>query len=940
MIIPLDSVASEQPAELTLQSVGGKGLNLGRLVVAAREQPAASGQPAASEQPASSGQPAAGARAGSGFSVPPGFIIAAEAYRQFVQLNRLQPVIQAALAGCADSQPQALEQAARQIRAAFAAASFPAQLRLSLLTAYRALGGAETPAPVAVRSSATAEDLPDLSFAGQQDTFLNVVGEEALLRAVVDCWSSLWTARAIGYRQRNQLGHDGLALAVIVQVMVESEVSGVLFTANPLTGARTEIAIDATLGLGEALVSGKVEPDHYLVEAQTGRVLQQRLGAKALAARSQPGGGVAYREEPNGDRPALTAAQIQQLCALGQQIQAFFGAPQDIEWALAKGRFYLLQSRPITSLFPVPEQVFDPLIVWFSFNAVQGLAGPMTPLGLDTARRVAAGASAMFGVPPDVENFKVFAEAGERLWVRISDVIRHPWGKRIFRFLLGFIEPGVGQILAELEVEPALGAGQGRIKFSTLRRLGHFVRSFLPAMVRTLLRPEAGRADFEAAIERRLEENRLAPGQDLYERTGQVVRFIEERVSTVFSYLLPRFVTIFAPAMASLNLLLHLAGERRELVLAITRGLRDNVTTQMDLALWATAQAIAADARASRYFQQTEPQVLASDYLRGQLPGGAQAAPAAAAVAEFLQRYGMRGVAEIDLGRPRWREDPTPVMRTLQSYLRIPPEKAPDVQFQRGVQAAEDAVEQLVQLVRRQPGGRLKEKLVRGAARRIRVLMGARESPKFFAIRTMGVARQALLEVGQELVQAGALERAEDVFFLRLADLKALAQQEQRDWRALVAERRQAYAREQRRRQEPRVLVSDGRAFYEAPGARPAVEGQPEDGVLVGSPVSPGVVEGVVRVVLDPHQTPLAPGEILVCPGTDPAWTPLFLAAGGLVMEVGGMMTHGSVVAREYGLPAVAGVPQATRRLHDGQRIRVNGTTGEIVILPSPAASR
>ena len=301
----------------------------------------------------------------------------------------------------------------------------------------------------------------------------------------------------------------------------------------------------------------------------------------------------------------------------------------------------------------------------------------------------------------------------------------------------------------------------------------------------------------------------------------------------------------------------------------------------------------------------------------------------------------------------RWREEPTPVMHTLQSYLQIDSAFAPDVVFAKGEKAAQDAIERIAAKVRKEHGGWLKEKIVRAAARRIRLLMGARESPKFFAIRTMGIARKVLLEAGQEFVEAGTIETPNDLIFLNLAELDKLAQsnreaREERqekdlnlsalgglsgsqndfDWKVLIAERRATYERELRRRQVPRVLASDGRAFYEGIGS------ETDTGDLItGSPVSPGVVEGIVHVVLDPRGTQLAPGEILVCPGTDPAWTPLFMAAGGLVTEVGGMMTHGSVVAREYGIPAVVGVHQATIRLKDGQKIRVDGTQGKIMVL-------
>jgi pyruvate,water dikinase len=294
----------------------------------------------------------------------------------------------------------------------------------------------------------------------------------------------------------------------------------------------------------------------------------------------------------------------------------------------------------------------------------------------------------------------------------------------------------------------------------------------------------------------------------------------------------------------------------------------------------------------------------------------------------------MRGLAEIDLGRPRWREQPAPIISSLQSYLRIDdPGQAPDAVFRRSAGEAEKTAAGLARAARRSfVAGRLKARLVEALARRVRLMAGYREMPKFIIIRLFGVGRAALLDSGQALVERGTLRRADDLFFLRWAELRALAAGEERPWGELVAKRRERYRRETQRVQIPRLLLSNGRAFYE--GIRRDNDAPPGDeNILVGSPVSPGVVEGVVHVVFNPHDSQLAPGEILVCPGTDPAWTPLFLSAGGLVMEMGGLMTHGSVVAREYGIPAVVGVHEATKRLQSGQRIRVDGGAGAVEIL-------
>jgi len=874
--------------DATLANAGGKGANLARLTQA-------------------------------GFPVPPGFIIATGAYRAFVQANRLGETINSCVSGLASNDSAQLENASSQIRAAFSAGQLDLETQASIRVAYEELQAR----PVAVRSSATTEDLPELSFAGQQDTFLNVTGEQALYKAVVDCWSSLWTARAIGYRIRNNIAHADALVAVVVQAMVASEVSGVLFTANPLTGRLSESVLDATFGLGEALVSGQVEPDSFVVNTRRGEVIQKTLGAKQVATRASVGGGTETVQENSAEQQTLTDEQILLVAVLGEQIQAAFGAPQDIEWALDGGQIFVLQARPITSLFPVPEVSFDPLVVWFSFGAVQGLVGPITPIGQDTIRCVAAGAGTMFGVQPKPEEQKLFELAGQRIWIRISDVIRNPVGSKIFGPALGFVEPSVGQILATLAEEPQLGMATGRLKLGSVGRILRFGLPVMARLVHHFVFPDKARAEIEALIEAKLAIAQIAPAGDRFGRLANIVGFIRDQVANALSFLLPHFIAIFGPSMASLNMLKKIAGDHQELALEVTRSLPGNVTTAMDLALWKAAAAIGEVPEARSVFEDGEAGVLARRYLEHDLPPAAQAA-----IDGFMDRYGMRGVGEIDFGQPRWREDPTAIMYTLQSYLTIDPEKSPEAQFARGEQAAAAAIEQLAAEARRQHFGWLKEKQARMAARRIRLLMGARESPKFFAVRTIGVAREALLEAGRDFVAAGTILLPEDLSFLMLKELEALSRNESGDWQALIAERRAAFQRELRRRQVPRVLVSDGRAFYEGIDAQAA-----GSDTLSGSPVSPGVVEGLVRVVLDPGQTRLNSGEILVCPGTDPAWTPLFMQAGGLITEVGGMMTHGSVVAREYGIPAVVGVHEATSRLKDGDRIRLDGTSGKIVIL-------
>ncbi|HXD10434.1 MAG TPA: PEP/pyruvate-binding domain-containing protein, partial [Anaerolineales bacterium] len=676
-IIPFTSAE----AEATLELAGGKGANLVRLTRA-------------------------------GFDVPRGFIVSTNAYREFVKANKLDAVIQQALEELVPENADALENASQTIRAAFSQGKMPAEITEEIQTTYAELPH-PNPSPagrgtqgegVAVRSSATAEDLPDLSFAGQQDTYLNIIGEEQLLKAVIDCWSSLWTARAIGYRMRNHISHNEAALAVVVQEMVQSDVSGVLFTANPLTGALNESVIDATFGLGEALVSGQVEPDHFVVsplpEGEGLGVREKTLGAKKISTRGKAGGGVeSIADESAEARQTLTDDQIRQLAQTGAQIQKEYGAPQDIEWAFADGKLYILQSRGITSLFPVPKVSYDPLLIWISFGAVQGLVGPITPIGQDTIRQVMAGGGRLFNLKLKPEEMDVFAPAGERIWIKFSDVMRHPLGSRIFKEALGIIEPSSGQILRTLSADPRVGVGKGKFKFSTARRMFRFFAPLAFRAAHNMARPETARASFDTDIDSFLAAAQIPSASDRFERLANVVAFIRERIANVFAFLIPRFIPTFGPGAASLGLLYRLSGEPN-LTLEVTRGLPNNVTTEMDLVLWETAQTIKADAESKARFSASSAPELASQYLNGTLPSASQTV-----ITRFLDKYGVRGVGEIDFGQPRWREEPTPVMHTLQSYLQIDSAFAPDVVFAKGEQAAQDAIEKIAAKVRKEHGG-------------------------------------------------------------------------------------------------------------------------------------------------------------------------------------------------------------------------------------------
>ena len=856
-----------------------------------------------------------------GLPVPPGFCVTTEAYALVAAATDLAGVSDALDQIDRADTAQLAGQAARA-REMLGAAGMPAEVAGAVALAYEALPGGPD-VPVAVRSSATAEDLPTASFAGQQDTFLNVVGTTAVLDAVRRCWASLWTDRAVSYRSANGIAHATVRIAVVVQRMVDADVAGVLFTADPVSGARRRAVVDASPGLGEAVVSGAVNPDRFVVDADTGRVVTRTVGDKRLAVRPLPGGGTAHVTLPGGDgAPCLTDAQLRRLVLLGRQAEEHFGAPQDIEWAVDRmGALWLTQSRAITTLFPIPPSTSrdaSPVRLFFCMSLAQGLQRPLTPMGLSAFRVLGAAVGDIAGLPtPDpVRGPPAVTSAAERLFLDVTALVRHPVGRAVFPRVLDVMEARSAVALRRALEDPRLSRRRGgRLRFA--RRLGRVMLEYRMPLVATqaLVRPASAHrraARLEAQVREHPRPSRDASAR---ERLDSVIERLHRDVVPA----LPRIAPAAAAGFAMLGLSRRLLRDdvRPGELQTVLRGLPHNVTTEMDLQLWQVAAQARADEEAAAVVRDGEVADLVAQFRAGTLPPVVQRG-----LASFLDRYGQRAVAEIDLGMPRWRDDPSHLLGVLANYLRLPEGAAdPQAEFLRVSAQAEAMLDTLTQRARRR--SRVRGVVVGFALRRARDLAGLREMPKYLLVLGMAAARAELSLVGEHLAAAGRLAEAEDVFFLDLQDTRAAL--DGTDQRPLVRRRRETYERELGRRRIPRLLFSDGTEPEETVTAS-------ADGGLHGTPASPGTVTAAARVVEDPAGAHLEPGEILVAPSTDPGWTPLFLTAGGLVMEMGGANSHGAVVAREYGIPAVVGVPGATTRLTTGQRVRVDGTHG--VVMP------
>ncbi|GID95637.1 phosphoenolpyruvate synthase [Amorphoplanes digitatis] len=743
-----------------------------------------------------------------------------------------------------------------------------------ILDAYARLGGGA----VAVRSSATAEDLPDASFAGQHDTVLGVTGADELLAAVGKCWESLHSARAVAYRDAHGIDHDAVLMAVVVQRMVDAGTAGVLFTANPLTGSRAEMMVDAAPGVGTAVVEGAAGVDHYV------------LGA------GEPAGG-----------GCVPPGRLGELRALGERVQDRAGGPQDVEWAVDRdGTLWLLQSRPITTLFPLPPVSTRPQPrVYFEFGHVQGMLQPVTPMGMSTLKVQVAGMLAALGVRAEI------VDIGGRLYGDLTDLARHPAGrKRLVRLMAVDFGPRAQAAMEHVLADPrfAPGGGGGPRGQGAAAPSPRTVVRAVSGIVRSLARPDAARERVFRAIER-LRLGSAAPG-DLRGAADRLA-FVGARGAAdgADDITWPIVAGMIAAALPE-RLLRGIAGADE--IHIVMGGMPHNVTIEMDLALWLLA------GRAGEHRELllgTPPGELADRYRAGTLPE--------IGLAAFLERYGHRGVAEVDLGVPRWEEDPAPVFAMIANCLRVTdPEQAPDRRFERAAVAAEAALDELVARARRRRP--VRGRIAGFLLRRARALAGLREAGKFAGLYALREMRRQLLLVGAELAAAGRLEGPDDIMFVTLDEAHD-AVHAGTDLREIVADRRAVHLRELRRRAVPVALLSDG-TDVEAVLPAPSDSGD----ALRGVGASAGRVTGPARVVHDPATARVEPGDILVAATTDPGWTPLFLTAGALVTETGAVMAHGPTVAREYGIPAVICVPGATWKITTGQLVTVDGAAGTV----------
>ena len=830
-----------------------------------------------------------------GIRVPGGFCVTTSAYRRILaqtpsiddrldRLSRLRP-----------DDRDAIRAVSAEIRRDLQEAAIPEDLASAIT---RALTPLDAQAAYAVRSSATAEDAPTTSFAGQYDTYLNVVGPAAILRHVGRCWASLFTERAVTYRLRNGLGHRAVEMAVVVQEMVFAQAAGILFTADPVTSNRKVVSVEAGVGLGEALVSGMVNPNVYKV--RDGQVVARTVAAQRLAVQPSPAGGTHEEaiEPERGQQPALTDAQVVLLAQLGRRIEAHFGRPQDIEWCLDDDGLHIVQSRPITTLFPIPAAGDRENHVYVSVGHQQMMTDAMKPLGLSLWQLTA---------------FHPMCVAGGRLFVDVTQAFGTPAGRARLT-ALGRSDPLIGDALQTLlergDFIPTLaddaagGVPVGGAPASTAELETDVVTELIDHN--------------QASIAACKREIRTKSGASLLDF---ILADIPELKRILFD---PRSHQVFMTAIDAtwwLNEQLEAWLGEKNAADTLAQSVPHNITSEMGLALLDVADAVRPHPDVVAFLEQVE-----DESFLDELPAIAGGREARDAIQAYLDRYGMRCVGEIDITRPRWSERPTSLVPAILGNVRNFKQGAGEQRFEQGRRAAREKEQELLERLRVLPDGEHKATETKRMIDRVRNFIGYREYPKYGMVSRYFVYKRALMEEAERLVQADVLGESEDIFYLGLEELREVARTHRVD-EQLIRGRKEAF-RSYQALTAPRVFTSDGEVI-----AGTYRRGDLPSGALIGLPVSAGTIEGRARVVLDMADGDLQAGDILVTAYTDPSWTPLFVAIAGLVTEVGGLMTHGAVIAREYGLPAVVGVEHATRLIRDGQRIRVHGTEGYVEIL-------
>ncbi|WP_408010012.1 phosphoenolpyruvate synthase [Pseudalkalibacillus sp. A8] len=833
-----------------------------------------------------------------GILVPEGFCVTTEVYKRVIGKNEELHQLLEQLAVQKVDEQERISEISRKIRELIEGIEIEKGIEEDIDRCFLTFGFEHA---YAVRSSATAEDLPHASFAGQQDTYLNIIGKEAILRHIRKCRASLFTDRAVIYRMQNGFDHRKVYLSVVIQRMIFPKASGILFTADPVTSNRKVLSIDASFGLGEALVSGLVSADNYKV--REGRIVEKRIFTKKLAIYTRKEGGTEEKEIEPGqqNRSTLSDEQVLELERIGRKLEANFGCPQDIEWCLVDDTFYIVQNRPITTLYPIPEANDQENHVYVSVGHQQMMTDPMKPLGLSFF---------LLTTPAPMR------KAGGRLFVDITHSMASPDRREILLNTLGQSDSLIKDALMNIvERECFIKSLPNDKKVLSPRSSNTEMPVQIendPTIVSDLIKSS------QTSIEELKQNIQTKSGPDLFD-------FILEDIQQLKKILFdPQSSDVIRAAMDAsswINEKMKKWLGEKNVADTLSQSVPNNITSEMGLALLDVADVIRPYPEVIDYLQHVKDDNFLDELVK--FDGGKEAQ---AAINAYLNKYGMRCAGEIDITKPRWSEKPTTLVPMILSNIKNFEPNASNWKFEQGRQEALKKEQELLDRLKQLPDCKRKAKETKRMISLIRNFIGYREYPKYGMINRYFVYKRALMKEAEQLVQAKVIRKKEDIYYLTFEELREVVGTNKLNYQ-VISKRKDEYKLYEKLT-PPRVITSNGEIIL----GEYKRENLPA-GAIVGLPVSSGVIEGRARVILNMEDANLEDGDILVTAFTDPSWTPLFVSIKGLVTEVGGLMTHGAVIAREYGLPAVVGVENATKLIKDGQRIRVNGGEGYIEIL-------
>ena len=824
-----------------------------------------------------------------GLPVPRGFCLPTAAFQLFLTGWPGRIKFFEEFSEFSDSEPGSIAQASRDIGAVLADTSVSPMLRDAILARWREFGMDRL---YAVRSSATVEDAAARSFAGQFESTLNVRGADALLEAIKSCWRSVYSERALAYLAKRRVPLAKVRMAVVVQEMVVAEHAGVVFTADPISGAVDRFVVECVCGLGEGLVQGRMQPERWVIERP-------------------------MRTSPvSSPHHLLSSANLARLCALAGEAERLFGQPQDIEWAEREGQFWLLQSRPITT--QARPKTWAERQVWTNLNAGEIAPDVMTPLTWSLWRSLLdtlfgsvyrlLGAEAGRAMPVGLVAGRVYANANTLLAAA-----------RPFSFLLKEAPDTVRKLLGGGEIDPLT------IPPEDLPDLGFRWPKYILSWPRILFdlithSPRRGRLWLE----------RFKQGVDQLARadiesmsTPALTEFCTRLLREPFAGADLLYVLTSAAALPVFQMACRAWLNDTDLTLGyrLFAALGGMPTAEAGLELWGLAALAQADPATKATLDSEHNWRL----IRAELEGNEHGREFLRVWDAFMNEHGHHCRGELELFNARWSESPEYILETLRSYHLSMGRSDPLAQRRRLAREREELTESCRQRLKNP----IKRWIFTHSLRRAQKVLVFREEFKNQWVRQTAVLRHIVGRLGQRLHEEERLSRAEDIFFLEIPELAPVsAGAADFDWRERIANRRREYE-QNLKLAPPQVVVG---TFDSHPVVEPAASGAAEH--LDGIPVSPGVVAGRARVIpRTDDNARILPGEILIAPFTDPAWSPYFVAAGGLVIEQGGILSHGSIVAREYGLPAVTNVGSATRFIRTGDLVEVDGNRGRVTIL-------